>query len=628
MAVPEVGTQPEHPLSPASAPSACVEINQDSKLAVSLAWDNLGWTVKTKNGGEKHILNNLYGNVEPGEVLSILGPSGSGKTSLLSILSGLRPPTRGSIHFNGREKAHSTVFSGDVMGYRGNAAYVQQTDALIGSLTVRQTLRYAGKLKMSSAQAQATDLDAKVDQMMEILGLTSCADTIVGTVFQTGISGGQKRRVSIGVEIMSDPALIFLDEPTSGLDANSAYQIIDAVNDLSKAGHTIVMTVHQPSSQVFTMMSEMGHKMMILESGRLVYFGKVKDSTGFFGEAGFAVPALSNPFDHYLDVVNSQFTKSTANSDATVQCFTDTRLKKLMAQVDKSLTESKTWSIAKCEGSSFFTQVLTLVKRNLYNNALNPAIYGVRLVMYAGLCLCIGSLYYNIGKDPEDRQDRISVLFFVAAFLTFMSISGMPAFVEEKDVYVRERVNNHYSALAYVVANTVASAPFVFLISLVSSLLVVFMVQSGGDFWIYLANLFTALMVAESMMLAISAVSPMFMVGLAAGAGLLGIYMCVCGFFLTPKNIPSGWKWVHHGVSFHTYSFQNFMINDFEHYRGNGWNGTEVLNFYEMDADDLGFNFGILAVMCFVYRLLFFIFLRVFNTGSHVPVLQLLGCRK
>eukprot|EP01063_Lacrimia_lanifica_P013980 TRINITY_DN2059_c0_g1_i3.p1 TRINITY_DN2059_c0_g1~~TRINITY_DN2059_c0_g1_i3.p1 ORF type:complete len:621 (+),score=268.50 TRINITY_DN2059_c0_g1_i3:84-1946(+) len=593
---------------------------------VSLAWQGLGWTVPIE-GGEKHVLTDLYGHVEPGEVLSILGPSGSGKTSLLAILSGLRPPTTGSIDFNGVAKPNSTVFSGDVMGYRGNAAYVQQTDSMIGSLTVRQTLRFAAKLKMSPQQQANTDIDAKVESMLSVLGLNKCADTIIGTVLKKGVSGGEKRRVSIGVEIMSDPALIFLDEPTSGLDANSAYQIIDAVNDLSKAGHTIVMTVHQPSSQVFTMMSEMGHKMMILESGRLVYFGKVKDSPVFFAEAGFPVPAMSNPFDHYLDVVNSQFTKSTANSDATVDCFTTKRLPKLAADIKASVTAAAERPIEDQPGAGFFSQTLTLVMRNLYNNALNPAIFGMRLAMYTALCLCVGSMYFNIGDEIEDQRDRISVLFFIAAFLTFMSISGMPAFVEEKEVYVREQVNNHYSALAYVVANTVASAPFVFLISLVSSAIIHFMVQSGGDFGIYLANLFLALMVAESLMLAVSAIVPMFMMGLAAGAGLLGIYMCVCGFFLTPKNIPSGWKWVHHGVSFHTYSFQNFMINDFEHYRGNGWNGTEVLNFYEMDADDLGFNFGILAVMCFVYRLLFFIFLRVFNTGSHVPVLQLLGCR-
>ena len=197
-----------------------------------------------------------------------------------------------------------------------------------------------------------------------------------------------------------------------------------------------------------------------------------------------------------------------------------------------------------------------------------------------------------------------------------MSISGMPAFVEERGIYLRERMNNHYSTLSYCIANFVSSLPWIFLISLLSTIFIYFMIQSrtGSDvFMIYLLNLFVALMVAESMMVAISALSSIFMVGLAIGAGLLGLYMIVCGFFLLPTHIPSGWKWVHHGISFHTYSFRVFMYNEFHDFTKGQIDGNEVLKFYEMDDTDITQCFVILIVMMIVYRIIFYMLLRFVN---------------
>ena len=193
---------------------------------------------------------------------------------------------------------------------------------------------------------------------------------------------------------------------------------------------------------------------------------------------------------------------------------------------------------------------------------------------------------------------------------------GMPAFVEERGIFIKERQNNHYSTLAYCIANFLSSLPWIFLISLIASALIYGMIQSrsGGDvFFIYLCNLFIALMVAESIMVALSAISSEFMVGLALGAGVMGLYMIVCGFFLLPQHIPDGWYWLHKYVSFHTYSFTVFMRNEFKDFNEGDIDGNAVLEFYEMDDLRIGECFIYLIVMMIVYRIIFYVLLRFLN---------------
>jgi len=235
----------------------------------------------------------------------------------------------------------------------------------------------------------------------------------------------------------------------------------------------------------------------------------------------------------------------------------------------------------------------------------------------------LGTLFWKIGSQQKDVQDRTSILFFVSAFLTFMSVSAMPAFVSERFLFIRERMNVHYSTEAYCIANFLSSIPWLFCIAFVCTFLIYFMVQSrlgASHFFIYMGILFSDLVTVESMMMMISAVSPAPVVGLAVGASILGVYMVVCGYFLIPKHIPPYFIWVHFGLSFHTYGFRSFMYNDFKGVNtipqyGNvtGVDGDVVLQFYSMDHEDIGINMLILYIMTFVYRMGFYLLLRYFN---------------
>eukprot|EP01083_Nonionella_stella_P274608 932227_1 len=282
--------------------------------SVGLTWKNLTYTVKDKNnsGETKQILTSISGYVEPGKVLCILGPSGSGKTTLLQILNGLRSTTSGNIYYKGQSKKENKI-SDDIMGYKGNAAYVGQEDSLCGSLTVKESLKYASILK--SAGKTSNEKRILVENTIEHLGLKSCENTLIGNVFFKGISGGQKRRVSIGIELMGQPALLFLDEITSGLDSSSSYQIMNVINLLAKKGHTIIMTIHQPSSQIFNMMAKNDFTMMVLESGRSMYFGRCNNVVSYLTTLNYKIPEYSNPCDYILDLVNCDFQNSSKDAD-------------------------------------------------------------------------------------------------------------------------------------------------------------------------------------------------------------------------------------------------------------------------------------------------------------------------
>lgn len=219
-----------------------------------------------------------------------------------------------------------------------------------------------------------------------------------------------------------------------------------------------------------------------------MYTGPIKDATAFFTACGFPVPKMTNPPDHFLDVVNSSFQASTENSDKCSSRFQSVCLPAIEKETSELIARGDKANRVNLKPIGFFHSLWVLLQRNFLNNLRNPAVFLIRIVMYTGLCFCLGTLYWDIGDSAHHVQDRISILFFVAAFLTFMSISGMPAFVEERSLFIRERVNNHYTPLAYTIANFLSSLPWIFMISLLSSMLIHLMIQSrpGGDkFGIY-----------------------------------------------------------------------------------------------------------------------------------------------
>mmetsp|Transcript_23002 Transcript_23002/g.78328 ORF Transcript_23002/g.78328 Transcript_23002/m.78328 type:complete len:267 (+) Transcript_23002:2-802(+) len=262
----------------------------------------------------------------------------------------------------------------------------------------------------------------------------------------------------------------------------------------------------------------------------------------------------------------------------------------------------------------------------------NPAAIWLRFAMYVALSLMIGTVWLDVGDDASMITDIINVLFFIAAFMVFMSISVLPAFLEEKAIFLKERANGAYGVAAYNIAHAIVDTPFMFLLALVCGTLTFWCIGLDDDpnVWMaFVTNLFLSFMVAESLMLLIASVVPFLIVGIAVGAFCFGAFMIVQGFFLKVSEIGWWWRWMHY-VGLHTYSFATFMHYQF-HDRvypcGNPsagmWacpdgavSGDDVLELYSFDGVDPAANFAVLAAMTAGYRVAAALWMWRFHTGK------------
>jgi len=244
----------------------------------------------------KEIIRGVSGTVKPGQFLAIIGASGAGKTTLLNFLSGREISQNlektGVIKVNGEDKDHIRNFS-------SLSAYVQQDDILFQTMTVRECLEFAAKLKLPGTLPMKI---ARVNKLIHDLKLTKCSNTRIGGPLVKGVSGGERKRTSIGVELITDPSLIFLDEPTTGLDSFTATNVMEILGDLArKDGRTVISTIHQPNSDIF----EQFDRLMLLAKGKIIYFGEASKSVEFFGRnPDNQCPDLSNPADFFMTMMS------------------------------------------------------------------------------------------------------------------------------------------------------------------------------------------------------------------------------------------------------------------------------------------------------------------------------------
>ncbi len=275
---------------------------KNSRSDLELSWTDLEVSfIRTSKKLKKkslevskiQILRKVSGSVRSGECLAVVGSSGAGKTTLLNFLSSKN--TRKGLITSGEYKLNGQKIQQECFSLI--SAYIMQDDLLEPTLTPLEILMFTAKLKLNLPNKE---IERKVDQMLTDLNLRRCENTRVGSVLVRGVSGGERKRTSIGVELISDPKIIFLDEPTTGLDSFNAYEVILLLRKLSSQGKIILFTIHQPSSEIFNLLD----KLCILALGSTVYFGPSEKSLDFFQEISLPVPNNYNPFEHFIEVTN------------------------------------------------------------------------------------------------------------------------------------------------------------------------------------------------------------------------------------------------------------------------------------------------------------------------------------
>ncbi|CAI5516887.1 unnamed protein product, partial [Closterium sp. Naga37s-1] len=423
---------------------------------------------------EKEILHGISGSVAPGEVLAMMGPSGGGKTTFLNVLGGRfkQGNMAGTLTYNdlpyskALKRKLGFVNQDDIFFPRLilretliyaavlrlpkeltslspspwfpllllSLGFVTQDDIFFPHLTVRETLMYAAVLRLPKELSWA-DKVQRADETITELGLDKCRNTVIGGPFLRGISGGERKRVSIGHEILINPSMLLLDEPTSGLDSTTALRIIQVIQNLAKSGRTVVTTIHQPSSRLFHAFD----KLLLLSEGNAIFFGQAADAMVYFGRLGFEQLFAMNPADFLLDLA----TGTTA----------DVRLPGVFG-------ESEEW------------QEKSVLEQQ----------HDVKEVTALGF-IC-GMLWFGSERNTATEiQDQVGLLFFISMFWGFFPlVAAIFTFPQLYDLPMEWLLPTLFLLIAYFMASLKLTAGAFFGL-LFSTYLIVTTAQVGGDVW-------------------------------------------------------------------------------------------------------------------------------------------------
>ncbi|KAL7415076.1 P-loop containing nucleoside triphosphate hydrolase protein [Mrakia frigida] len=601
----------------------------------SLSFSHLSYTIKTK-AGEKKLINDVSIKVKAGELLAIMGPSGAGKSTLLDLMSTRKTfAPEGSMSLNG-----SPLSPKDMLKI---SSFVEQEDALLGVLTVRETIAYS--LRLSLPKAPKSFVAKRVNRIIDLLGLASCAETRIGTPISRGISGGQKRRVSVACSLVAFPRVLFLDEPTSGLDSTSAREVMFAVRRVAREeGIIIVASIHQPSLETCKQFTDL----LLLTGGQICYNGPMENLDGFLAGFGKPVGKFVNPTDSVMDLLNTDFASpdsaSNENDKADSRSTADSLRSFYLSTVTATESDESSEVVGKNvhdvmiehenqEGKggkmeSLWGNTYVLSERTTKNYSRNLLAYGIRGGMYVGMAVMIALIWIRIGLDASRINDRLSVHFYAIAFLAFMSVAGIPGFLEERAVFRKERANGLYGTLPFLLSNTIISIPFLFACSLFFVLIMYWAVglhPGGRAAFRFLGILFLSLYAAESQVILVASLLPVFIAALAIAAFINGFWMSVGGYFLKARNLPRFWYYSFHWMNYQKYSFELLANSDLDGLTfdcsdaacpypstlgGNLLSGRDVLVYLEIADVSYGKWVGILISIIVIYRIALYFALK------------------
>ncbi|KAH6563267.1 hypothetical protein BASA62_008693 [Batrachochytrium salamandrivorans] len=451
---------------------AVVVVAEETKsFAKSFTWSNVGYSVADKKTkGQKTLLHSMYGEIKAGEVVAIMGGSGAGKSTLLNTLAGRIGPGQltGDILIDGKKRNIAT--------WRLQCAYVEQDDVVFRNLSVYDTLMYSALLRLPSSIPKAEKV-ARVESVIASLGLQGCRDTWIGDSDNRGISGGERKRVSIGIELVTDPQILFLDEPTSGLDAFNSLNIVSTIKQLAaKQGKIVLMTIHQPRTDIL----ELFDKIILLSMGRCLWFGNTRDALESFENLDYPLPPKTNPSDFFMDIMTlDQRSKelrdaSQARIDRFVAAYDIIRqntfsstnmlaptpistpgLKSGNSLVNRTRTE---WP------SSWLGEVMVLLHRNMVDLSRDKASIGTTIGQGLFLMLVLGFIYFKMTNDTGGVQSRIGLLFFLCINQTFAVVMpNISVFPLQRQIIKRERSAGSYRSSSAFVAKLISSLPLSFL---------------------------------------------------------------------------------------------------------------------------------------------------------------------
>lgn len=512
--------------------------------------------VQIGESGEEPQLDVRVGACRVGRLTAIMGPSGAGKTMLMSSL-------RGQFEADGGAKIRARVFVDgrprDDASFGRMCAFVAQQDALPAISTVEEAVLLSAQLRLTGSKREKEKVVARA---IEDLGLEGVRKNLIGGARTRGLSGGEMRRVSVAIEMVTDPALLLLDEPTSGLDSSTATSTMQAVSRLAHKGRTVVATIHQPNSDLVALFDDL----ILLAKGKPVYYGPYQDAVHYFEQQGFLCPVYTLPTDYFLKVISIS-----SNVQGLAEAYRGTIVPKLLQEFPYlARTEARMQSSsvqAPQVKAPWLKQVWLLTVRFAKNWQRDPILLYAELVQYLVLAVFVGLMYLQLSNSWTDGsiQDRGAALWFMLVVVCFTPpFSVLTVFETERFLLHKEHTGGWYTISAYFAARTLITIPIEAVLSFVFSVIAYFMVglqSSGSKFFTFYAAVALFQLISETLGLFSAVLVPTAAYGVLILSLLLLLFLSFSGFLIS--STPVYFRWLQK-ASYFNYAYSIVVQNEFD----------------------------------------------------------------
>ncbi|KAG2326564.1 hypothetical protein Bca52824_009292 [Brassica carinata] len=497
------------------------------------------------------LLSNITGAFRPGVLTALMGISGAGKTTLLDVLAGRKTSgyIEGDIKISGYPKVQET--------FARVSGYCEQTDIHSPNITVEESLIYSAWLRLVPEIDPETKIRF-VKQVLETIELEEIKDALVGVEGESGLSTEQRKRLTVAVELVANPSIIFMDEPTTGLDARAAAIVMRAVKNVADTGRTIVCTIHQPSIDIFEAFDEL---VLLKTGGRMIYTGPLGQQSSQVIQYFESIHGVAKIKDNYNPAtwmleVTSQSTETELNIDFS-KIYNESNLYKTNSELVKDLSKPDPGStdlhFERTFAQSWWEQFKSCIWKMSLSYWRSPSYNLMRIGHTLFSSLIFGLLFWKQGQKIDTQQNLFTVLGAIYGLVLFLGVNNcataLQYFETERNVMYRERFAGMYSAFAYALSQVVAEVPYIFIQSaefvIVIYPMIGFYASSSKVLWC-LYSMFCNLLCFIYVALFLISVTPNFMIAAILQSLFFVAFNLFAGFLIPLPQIPKWWVWLYY----------------------------------------------------------------------------------
>nr|XP_034180098.1 ATP-binding cassette sub-family G member 4-like isoform X1 [Osmia lignaria]XP_034180107.1 ATP-binding cassette sub-family G member 4-like isoform X1 [Osmia lignaria]XP_034180116.1 ATP-binding cassette sub-family G member 4-like isoform X1 [Osmia lignaria] len=568
----EMQQQLRHAVSSSeNAPSSTKKVDDQMDIdnSIFLVFEDISYKARPWifSREKTELLKNLSGEFRAGELTAIMGLSGAGKSTLMDVLTGfITADVTGNIMVNSKPR--------NLNEFRRFSAYIMQNDNLQPLLTVQEAMNVAAELKLTASPQQKKQ---KIEQILITMSLDTCRHTRTGQ-----LSGGERKRLAIALELINCPPILFLDEPTSGLDSVTSKYCITLLKQLAKSGQTVICSIHQPSASLLNMVDHL----YVIADGSCVYTGSTQNLVPYLSGLGFQCPTHYNPADYLMEICNGDYGRhvsklinaiengknnawrstsnvTTANHQEEVIALNVMASFQALRQRSAMETDyARRRRFTSEYATNFWKQLAVLLKRNAIKLSRDKVLTFTRLSMHFIIALIVGTIYFRIGQDAVYVLDNFNLLFFNVMFLMFSAFSAtVTTFPLELPIIMREHFNRWYKLHSFYLANKLADIPIQFTAISLYILIVYYMSNQLFElkrFCLYTVMCCAISLVAQTIGLLVGT-GMKVQHGMIFGPLMILPFLIFSGFFVQFRDAHPWLRWIFH-LSFLKYGFEGVMI--------------------------------------------------------------------